>query len=195
VFIVAGLGNPGPKYRGNRHNVGFMVVDAAVGRDANGAFKSKFQAEFCLSGFAEEKVAYLKPMTFMNLSGMAVGSALSFFRLPLSSLIVVHDELDLEFGACRVKLGGGTAGHKGLRSIVEQCGGEDFARVRVGIGRPEAVEVEDYVLSDFSASERQRLPDVVDTAVAALHHIVERGAQDAMNRFNVRDGGGPQTDA
>ena len=194
MFIVAGLGNPGPKYRGNRHNVGFMVVDEAARQSEADSFKSKFKAELCLARIAEEKVAFLKPMTFMNLSGMAVGAALSFYRLPLASLVVVHDELDLAFGTCRVKQGGGTAGHKGLRSVVEHCGGEDFARVRVGVGRPGAGEVEDYVLSDFSISERQKLPDVVDTAVAALRHIVERGAQDAMNRFNVRDGGGRETD-
>ncbi len=189
MLLVAGLGNPGSKYRDNRHNVGFMVVESAADRLGCGAFKSKFKAEFCLGGIGEQKVAYLKPMTFMNLSGNAVGAALSFYRLSLADLIVVHDELDLAFGTCRVKQGGGTAGHKGLRSIVEHCGGEDFVRVRVGIGRPEGVEVEDYVLSDFSTSERQKLPDVLDTAVAALNCVIERGAQDAMNRFNARSGG------
>ena len=195
MFLVAGLGNPGSKYRGNRHNVGFMVVEAAAEQQGCGAFKSKFYAEFCLGGIGEQKVAYLKPTTFMNLSGNAVGAALSFYRLSLADLIVIHDELDLAFGTCRVKQGGGTAGHKGLRSIVEQCGGEDFLRIRVGVGKPEGVEVEDYVLSDFSTSERQKLPDVLDTAVAALRCVIEQGAQEAMNRFNIRNRGGRSPDA
>jgi len=170
-------------------------VDAAAEREECGAFKSRFKAELSLGGIGQQKVVYIKPMTFMNLSGMAVSAVLSFYRLPLDALIVVHDELDLAFGTCRVKQGGGTAGHKGLRSIVEQCGGEDFVRIRVGIGRPEGVVVEDYVLSDFSTSERQKLPDVLDTAVAALRCVIERGAQDAMHRFNARSGGFRPPDA
>jgi PTH1 family peptidyl-tRNA hydrolase len=122
----------------------------------------------------------------MNRSGDAVQEAVHFYNLPLSKLVVVHDELDLEFGVARIKLGGGTAGHRGLKSIIERCGSNDFIRLRIGIGRPQRETPEQYVLADFSKTERNVLSDVFDNAVAALTHIVTENVQSAMNRFNTR---------
>jgi PTH1 family peptidyl-tRNA hydrolase len=126
----------------------------------------------------------LKPQTFMNLSGASVQKALTFFKVPLSNVVVIHDELDHEFGLVRVKWGGGTAGHNGLKSIVAECGGPDFSRIRVGIGRPRSGSTERHVLSDFSQDECSRLDDVLQSASLAAADVVERGLQAAMNRHN-----------
>ncbi len=186
--LLAGLGNPGPKYAKNRHNVGFMVVDRfALAHGAPG-YRERFSASLSKTGVGAGDVVLLKPTTYMNLSGRAVQQALRFFKLELGALVVVHDELDLPFGTLRIKLGGGTAGHRGLASIVEQCGGADFCRLRVGIGRPRAGSVEGYVLSDFAAAQGAELQDVLERASAALTDIVVRGAQAAMNAHNLKSG-------
>lgn len=187
MFLVAALGNPGSKYRGHRHNVGFMVADALVESLGGGPFKEKFQGEVAKASIAGQEVVFLKPMTYMNLSGESVQKAMSFFKVDLKDVVVVHDELDIDFGATRVKVGGGAAGHNGLRSIIQHCGGPDFVRVRVGIGRPRSGSVEGFVLSDFDSSERAELGDVLKTASAAVKAVVERGAASAMNEFNVRE--------
>jgi PTH1 family peptidyl-tRNA hydrolase len=184
--LIAGLGNPGEQYRENRHNVGFMAIDAYARRCEPSTFRNKFQAQFLKTAIAGREVVLLKPQTFMNRSGNAVQEAMHFYKLPLGKIIVLHDELDLEFGIARIKVGGGLAGHKGLKSIAEQCGGNDFVRLRIGIGRPQRERPEHYVLSDFSPHERSLLPEILDGAAAALTLIVTEGVQAAMNRFNVR---------
>jgi PTH1 family peptidyl-tRNA hydrolase len=184
--LVAGLGNPGSQYTTNRHNVGFMVLDTYAKRGDFGAFRKKFQGHFLKTAAADREIILLKPHTFMNRSGDAVQEALHFYNLPIGKLIVIHDELDLEFGVIRIKVGGGTAGHKGLKSITERCGGNEFIRLRIGIGRPRSERAENYVLSDFSKSEQKSLPEVLDTAADALSHILSDGAQSAMSRYNIR---------
>lgn len=184
MLLVAGLGNPGPKYAGNRHNVGFMVVERLAERWGVGAFRDKFKGRFAKGSFAGQDVGLLEPLTYMNLSGESVQKALAFFKVGLDELIVVHDELDLPFGQLRIKVGGGTAGHNGLRSIVAQCGGNGFTRVRVGIGRPRSGSVEGYVLSDFNSDERATLPDVVDRAAEMVEAIVDKGPRAAMNALH-----------
>jgi len=187
VHLIAGLGNPGPKYAGNRHNVGFMVVDRFVAAHGAPAFRARFQGSVSKASVEGREVVLLEPGTFMNLSGRSVQQALHFYKLGLPDLVVVHDELDLPFGAVRVKLGGGTAGHKGLASIVECCGGADFCRLRVGIGRPPGASgTEGYVLGDFGRDESTKLEDVLERASAALADIVVRGAKAAMNAHNQR---------
>lgn len=188
MLLIAGLGNPGPKYQKNRHNVGFMVVDHFAARHAAPAFRERFSGRFTKARVEDEEVVLLEPATFMNLSGRSVQQALHFFKLDLDALVVVHDELDLPFGALRIKLGGGTAGHRGVASTLECCGGADFCRLRVGIGRPASGSVEGFVLSDFSSAESQQLPDVLERASAALTDIVVRGAKAAMNAHNQRSG-------
>jgi peptidyl-tRNA hydrolase, PTH1 family len=185
VRLVVGLGNPGPKYAGNRHNIGFMLVERLRELHGAPAFRQQFQGHFTRVRIGGEDVGLLLPQTFMNISGQSVQPALHFFKLELSDLVVVHDELDLTFGTVRIKLGGGTAGHRGLASIVQQCGGADFCRLRLGIGRPPVGTVESYVLSDFSKQESALLPDVLERATAALTDVVVRGAQAAMNAHNA----------
>jgi peptidyl-tRNA hydrolase, PTH1 family len=190
VYLVAGLGNPGAKYAGNRHNVGFMVLDRFAAEHGAPAARERFQGAFTKLRVGNEDVGLLAPATFMNLSGRAVQQALHFFKVELDRLVVVHDELDLPFGDVRIKVGGGTAGHRGLASIVECCGGAGFCRVRVGIGRPTVAKVEAYVLQDFSSQDGNALPTVLERASASLADIVARGAQVAMNLHNRRPDSG-----
>jgi PTH1 family peptidyl-tRNA hydrolase len=187
--LVVGLGNPGSRYASTRHNIGFVALDAL--RDELGLpdYRLKFSGALCQGDALGHPVALLKPMTFMNLSGSSVQPAMAFLKVPPSDLIVLHDELDLAFGDVRVKVGGGHAGHNGLRSILERAGSPDFARVRVGIGRPPPGfegDVADYVLGGFGPAERAELPGVVARAVAAASEVLSSGAHAAMNRVNAR---------
>jgi PTH1 family peptidyl-tRNA hydrolase len=188
VLLVVGLGNPGAKYQNHRHNVGFMVVDRLAERDGRDPFREKFQGLFARAAVsgdgANVEYGLLKPQTFMNLSGQSAQKALAFFKLERAQLVVVHDELDLEFGTLRVKLGGGSAGHNGIKSLAQCCGGPEFVRVRVGIGRPRSGRPEQHVLSDFSRDECLTLPDVLESASLAVRDIALRGVQVAMNRHN-----------
>ncbi len=184
THLIAGLGNPGPKYARNRHNVGFMVVDVLAHRLGAPSFRDKFKGEFTKVDLAGEDVILLKPMTYMNLSGESVQAATKFFRIPLAHVMAVHDELDLSFGVVRLKVGGGTAGHNGLRSIVDHCGGPDFDRCRVGIGRPERGLPESYVLSDFSSFEKAELGDVLELAADMIETAIREGTRAAMNRHH-----------
>lgn len=153
--IFVGLGNPGAKYAGNRHNIGFMALDRIAGDHGFGPWKSKFQGQIAEGRLGSEKVLLLKPETFMNLSGQSVGDAMRFYKLDPSDITVFHDELDLAPGKCRVKTGGGHAGHNGLRSIHGHIG-EAYHRIRLGIGHPGRKElVAPYVLHDFSKADQQ----------------------------------------
>jgi len=186
VWIVAGLGNPGTQYRGNRHNVGFMVADLLAERAKAAAFKEKFSGAFVKTEIAGREAVLLKPMTYMNLSGESVQKAMAFFKTSREELVVVHDELDLTFGTVRVKQGGGAAGHNGIKSLIQHVG-PDFVRVRVGIGRPRSGSTEGYVLSDFDSMERAELPDVVARAAKAVETIAQKGVTAAMNEVNARE--------
>lgn len=185
MYLIAGLGNPGSKYKKTRHNVGFMAVDGFAEAHRAPASRERFEGEFTKVTVGAHEVGLLKPATYMNLSGRSVQKALHFFKLDLSSLIVVHDELDLPFGTLRIKSGGGMAGHNGLQSIGECCGGPDFVRLRIGVGRPKQSGA-DHVLSDFSAQEYPELADVLERATAALTDILGSGTQAAMNKHNQR---------
>ncbi len=189
MLLIAGLGNPGKKYDGNRHNVGFMVLDA-MAREASGlAWKEKFSGVFGRGELFGQGAAFLKPMTYMNLSGDSVQPAIAFTKVGVGEVIVVHDELDVPFGEVRLKVGGGHAGHNGLRSIIERAGSPDFVRVRVGIGRPPPGfrgEVADYVLQDFNSSERAELPDIIGKAMLATKKVLTLGVAAAMNEVNAK---------
>ena len=186
THLIAGLGNPGLKYASNRHNVGFMVVDELRRRWGAPGYRDKFKGEFTKVRVGGDEVVLLKPMTFMNLSGESVQAAMRFFKVPLGQVLCIHDELDLEFGVVRLKVGGGTAGHNGLRSMVQHCGGPDFIRCRVGIGRPNRGRPEQYVLSDFSSLERVELPMVLELAADLAETAVGEGVRQAMNRHHDR---------
>jgi PTH1 family peptidyl-tRNA hydrolase len=163
-----------------------MVVDELARRWGAPSFRDKFKGEFAKVAVGDEDVVLLKPMAYMNLSGEAVQAAMQFFKVPLGRVLCVHDELDLEFGVVRLKIGGGTAGHNGLRSMVEHCGGPDFVRCRVGIGRPDRGRPEHYVLSDFNSLERVELGMVLELAADMTETAVREGARQAMNRHHSR---------
>jgi peptidyl-tRNA hydrolase, PTH1 family len=195
MFLVVGLGNPGKKYERNRHNVGFMVVERLAQAHGLPELKAKFSGLFTKGEVAvpgargRQPVALLEPQTFMNLSGDSVQPAAAFLKAEAGQVIVVHDELDLPWPDVRLKVGGGHAGHNGLRSIIQRLGTPEFVRVRVGVGRPPPSfkgDVADYVLSDFDSMERSELPAIVDRACAAIEAVVANGVQAAMNAVNMK---------
>jgi PTH1 family peptidyl-tRNA hydrolase len=185
-LLVAGLGNPGREYADTRHNVGFMVADE-LARRHGGSWRAKFSGDLAEMRLDGLRLALLKPQTYMNESGRSVGSAVRFFKVDPETLLVVHDEVDLEPGRLQVRLGGGFAGHNGLRSVAQLLGTGDFARLRIGVGRPERGDprpVADFVLSPFA-------PDVdveglVARAADAVETIAREGLEEAQNRFNER---------
>lgn len=172
MLLLVGLGNPGPKYEKNRHNIGFMAVDEIVRRHSFGAWRSRFQGLAAEGRIAGEKVLALKPTTYMNESGRAVGEAVRFYKLAPADVIVIYDELDLKPGKIRAKQGGGLAGHNGLRSIDAHIG-SDFRRVRVGIGHPgDKRRVHGHVLSDFAKAELPLIERVIDAIADAIPLLV-----------------------
>jgi PTH1 family peptidyl-tRNA hydrolase len=185
--LVVGLGNPGPEYQDNRHNLGFKVVDELLARARGSAPRAKFGAELCEVTIAGERVLLCKPMEYMNVSGQVVARVAGFWKVPVADVIVVHDELDVPFGRMKLAAGGGAGGHNGVRSVIADFGTPDFARVRFGIGRPPPSWAgADYVLSDFSRAEQKDLPDLVILAADAVEEIVGNGLPAAMNRYNKR---------
>jgi PTH1 family peptidyl-tRNA hydrolase len=180
--LIVGLGNPGPRYERNRHNIGFMAVDAIVHRHRLLPARAKFSAELAEGMIAGEKVLALKPQTFMNDSGRAVLGAASFYKIPPADIIVLHDEVDLAPGKIRVKRGGGAAGHNGLRSIDAHLG-PDYWRVRLGIGHPGIKElVPHFVLQNFLKEEEAWVAPLVDAVAEAIPLLVEGNDQGFMNR-------------
>jgi PTH1 family peptidyl-tRNA hydrolase len=187
-FLVVGLGNPGPAYRGNRHNVGFLVLDL-LARRAGGRFsKHKARADVVegrLGPPPAPRVVLAKPRSYMNESGGPVAGLCAFFKIPVEQLVVVHDELDLPYGSLRLKRGGGDNGHNGLRSITRSLGSKEYLRVRFGVGRPPGrMDPADYVLRDFTATERKDLDFHVDRAADAVEALVRDGLEPAQNRYN-----------
>jgi PTH1 family peptidyl-tRNA hydrolase len=183
MHLVVGLGNPGREYAGNRHNVGFRIVDELAG---SASWRSKHGAEIADADLGGAKVLFCKPMQFMNVSGQAVASIAGFWKVPVAETIVAYDDLDIPFGRLKLGTGGGAGGHNGVRSLISSVGA-DFVRVRFGIGRPPANwKGADYVLSDFTRAEQAQLPDLVTEAADAVRDIVARGITAAMNKFNTR---------
>ncbi len=182
MWLIVGLGNPGKKYAGNRHNIGFMAADELRVRLGLPDFRDKFSGEFSRG----DDVAILKPQTFMNVSGESVQPCAAFLKVPPSEVLVIHDELDVPFDEVRLKVGGGHGGHNGLRSIIERFGA-DFARLRMGIGRPPPDfrgDVADFVLADFSGTEKALLPDLVKRGVTAAERVLKDGTLRAMDVVN-----------
>lgn len=187
MFLVVGLGNPGEEYSLSRHNVGFMVVDELAERLDVNVRKKGFKSFYNESHIDQKKLILLKPQTFMNKSGEAVSEAANYFNIVSRDIIVVQDELDLPTGSLQIKEGGGSAGHKGVDSIVSCTGETDFIRVRIGIGKPiHKPEVINHVLSEFELEEMDHIKEVVNKAVKAVLEIVLNGVESAMNKFNKR---------
>ncbi|CAM5663647.1 Peptidyl-tRNA hydrolase OS=Streptomyces alboniger OX=132473 GN=pth PE=3 SV=1 [Streptomyces alboniger] len=189
-WLIAGLGNPGPEYAMNRHNVGFMVADLLALR-MGGRFKraAKAQAQVVEGrigppGPASRRVVLVKPMSYMNVSGGPVTSLRDFYKVPTERVVAVHDELDIDYGVLRLKLGGGDNGHNGLKSMTKAMG-PDYHRVRFGIGRPPGrMQVADFVLKDFSSAERKELDYFVDRAADAVEALVSEGLERAQSTYN-----------
>ena len=183
--ILAGLGNPGAKYANNRHNVGFMAADVIARRHSFSPWSRKFQAEIAEGRIGGEKVLLIKPQTFMNLSGQAVGEALRFYKLDPSAVTVLYDEIDLAPGKIRVKVGGGSGGHNGIRSL-DQHIGQNYRRVRIGVGHPGAKEmVHNHVLGDFSKSDREWLEVLLDSIAGAADMLAKGDDSGFMNRVTL----------
>ena len=196
TWLVVGLGNPGPDYAGNRHNVGAMAVEGLASRDATGAAggRASFKAHKARARVAEvrlrvpgPKVVLAVPSTYMNVSGGPVSALLKYYDVPVERLIVLHDELDIDPGLVRLKQGGGEGGHNGLRSISQSVGSKDYLRVRLGIGRPPGrQDPADFVLKDFSKAERTEvLPFLLDEGCDAVEALIEVGLLDAQQRFHA----------
>jgi peptidyl-tRNA hydrolase, PTH1 family len=185
-WLIAGLGNPGPQYAGNRHNVGFMCCDLLAEKARAGFRRDRARAMTASVAVSGVPAVLAKPNSFMNLSGGPVGALRAYYKIPADRIVVLHDELDLEFGSVRLKLGGGDNGHNGLRSITSALGTRDYYRVRVGIGRPPGrMDPADYVLRNFSAVERQELAHMLTRAAEATETLLARGLDAAQNEFHA----------
>jgi PTH1 family peptidyl-tRNA hydrolase len=185
LWMLVGLGNPTPRHQGNRHNVGFMVLDALAGSaELDWRSSSRFAAEVAKGMLDGQPVVLVKPQTYMNLSGRAAAGVAHFYEVPVDRILAIHDDVDLEPGRLRIKSGGGDGGHKGIRSLAQELGSPGFIRVRFGIGRPEFGEVEDYVLRDFGGPERELVEEAIRRAVDAVETVLHQGLREAMNRHN-----------
>jgi len=183
-LLVAGLGNPGREYERTRHNVGWLVLDE-LARRHEGSWRSKFSGSLAEVRLGDARLALLKPETYMNESGRSVAAAARFFKVPVESLLVVHDDVDLEPGRLQARRGGGLAGHNGLRSLAQHLGSQDFLRLRIGVGRPgrgDPRPVKDWVLSPFAPEEDADA--LIARAADAVETIVREGLEGAQQRFN-----------
>jgi len=195
-YLVVGLGNPGPKYAANRHNVGFMVADllaerisGRLGSPANWTRNARARAEVFEGRLAMggPRVILVKPLTYMNLAGQSAGPLAVFFKVPNAQVIAVHDELDLPYGVLRLKSGGGEGGHNGLKSLTKALGGRDYLRLRFGIGRPPGrMDPAAFVLQDFATSERTELPLFTELAADAVEQLITDGLTAAQNAHHKR---------
>jgi PTH1 family peptidyl-tRNA hydrolase len=186
--LVVGLGNPGQIYSGTRHNAGFMVIDEVANAFSIGLLKRKFNVQFGTGSVDGVKVVLAKPMDFMNRSGSPVQQIAGYFRISCEDILVVHDDIDLEFGRLKIKEKGGDGGHKGVRSIMDAFGGGDFPRLRIGVGRPDAENnAADYVLDNFAFEEKKVLSRIIASAKDAVVTILCKGTKEGMNRFNNKN--------
>ena len=184
-FLIIGLGNPGREYRDTRHNAGFMVVDRLC--EAFNIRLARLQSKALIGTgtWETKKIVLAKPQTFMNLSGQCVGSLMRFYKTPLEQVLVIHDDLDLPVGTLRIRPGGGSAGQRGLASIIQQLGTQEFPRLRIGIGRPPGqMDPAAYVLERFTSSDKILIPLLLDRAVDAMKDFLQFGLDHAMNTYN-----------
>jgi len=184
-YLIAGLGNPGPKYTANRHNIGFRCLERLAAAHDLAFDRRQKRARVALGTIQGRRVVLAKPQTFMNESGRAVAPLVHFYKVPLERLLVVYDDLDLPLGTIRLRPEGGSGGHKGMRSIIEHLGSQEFPRLRIGIGRPPGhMDPAAYVLQDFSTEEETLLDEVLERAVAAIETWLTEGIEAAMERYN-----------
>ena len=185
--ILVGLGNPGTSYQWTRHNIGFQVVDRVAEENQISICHKRFKAELGKGRIRFKDVVLVKPLTFMNLSGEAVRKVVDFYKTGIEDLVVIHDDLDLAFGSLRIKRWGGDGGHQGIRSIIDSLGGNNFLRLKVGIGRPPpGMDPADYVLRPFNGTERHQLEEIVSRAAECASVMILEGVETAMNRYQKR---------
>ncbi len=185
-WLIVGLGNPGAEYAGNRHNAGYMVADLLAGRMGARFKRDRSGAAVATGRLAGLPVTLGKPVSYMNLSGRPVAALRNFYKIPPDRVIVLHDDLDIPFGAIRLKLGGGDNGHNGLRSVTAALSTRDYYRVRLGIGRPPGrMDPADFVLRDFAAAERKQLPGLIDRSGDAVEALLTSGLAAAQNEFHA----------
>lgn len=186
--LICGLGNPGREYERHRHNIGFMVVEALLSRARAELNQEKFQAKVGQGSLGSERILFLEPQTYMNLSGRSLAEAARFYKVAVEDILVIHDELDLPFGRLQLKAGGGTGGHNGLKSSVQSLGADSFIRLRFGIGKPEGPNAKErvagYVLSNFDDGERRQLEELIGRSADMAETWAREGLATAMNRFN-----------
>jgi len=187
TFVIAGLGNPGPQYQWTRHNAGFLFLDRLASQESIPVTRKTFSSLAGEWNYSNHRLILIKPQTFMNLSGRAVMQALQFHKLPLTQLIVVHDELDIPFGSVRLKQDGGHGGHNGLRSIMELLGKGDFIRLRIGIGRPPFGDTTSYVLGNVPSDQMEQLPRIFDAGRNILEMLLSDGLPKAMSLNNNKN--------
>src|SRR5512141_178413 len=186
TYLLIGLGNPGREYRDTRHNVGFMLIDRLIVRLNARGMKVQSKAIVTSAMYEDRKLLLAKPQTYMNLSGQSVQGLAHFYKLPLEQLLVAHDDLDIPFGLIRLRPSGGPGGQKGVASAIERLGTKDFARLRLGIGRPPGrMEAADYVLQDFSREEMKSVSEILDRAADAALSFITDGLEKTMSKFNV----------
>jgi PTH1 family peptidyl-tRNA hydrolase len=188
LHLVVGLGNPGPRYAATRHSIGFRVVDRLAGEFGIAVSRERFTAVFGRGRIEDVDVVLAKPLSFMNRSGPSVRSLADFFRISSQDMVVIHDDIDLDYGRLKIKEKGGHGGHNGVRSLIDAFGGGGFSRVRLGIGRSETGEqpVADYVLDHFTRDEAAELPRIIERARDAVVTILCRGTKIGMNQFNTK---------
>ena len=183
--LVIGLGNPGREYEETRHNIAWLLFERLSFRDKL-IWKEKFKGLFCVMTLFDEQTVFLKPQTYMNLSGESVRPAMDFFKVGLEDILVVHDEIDLPFGTVHLKSGGGLAGNNGLKSINQHLGTKEFKRLRMGVGRPQFGDVSSHVLGQFGPEEKPLLDDFNDLGARALESYLKIGFQKAQNKFSKK---------
>jgi len=183
LWLLVGLGNPGIRYARTRHNIGFMVLERLAG-SMDLSFREKTDYRVCSGSISGHRVILMEPLTFMNRSGSAVRKVFSKYTVLPENIVVIHDDLDLESGKLKIRKKGSSGGHKGIESVIQYLGAQDFIRVRIGIGRNPLIPTEDYVLSKFGKDEQPLIKEAVTRAVDAVSCIVTEGPDRAMNKFN-----------
>jgi len=187
LYFIAGLGNPGDKYQGTRHNIGFAVIEALACAYDIRLGKKKFDAVYGKGLIKNKEVILVKPLAYMNRSGIPIQRLMAFYKIWFKDLLVIHDDIDLTFGRIKIKMKGGHGGHNGVRSIMDTCGNDEFTRVRVGIGRSEkGASVTNHVLERFQESDEDRLKQIVARSRDAVVTILCEGTREGMNRYNER---------
>jgi len=185
IYLVVGLGNPGREYRNTRHNMGFLALDHLAAHWSITTLKVQGKAIISTGQYAGNKVILAKPQTYMNLSGQAVSALMNFYKVPLEHLLVIHDDVNIPFGTIRIRPGGGFGGQKGVGSIIEKLGTQEFARMRLGVGRPPGqMDTANYVLQSFSKEDEEFLQSVFAKSDEAVETFITEGLNTAMNRFN-----------